>query len=88
MMSDPEPRRPWFRLVARTKRHTYYRAVSNVPGMLLFALIVVLGAAALVAAVRDYRHLHMLVREDRILGGIGLFLIVLGIWQGVKLARR
>lgn len=87
-MPDPEPKRPWFRLQGRSRRHTYYRAVSDVPGILLFALITLLGLAALGAAGWHWHASHRFVHADRVMAGIGVFLVVLGAWEGVKLARR
>ena len=84
---DP-PRKPYWTRGAKTKRHTYYMPANDLPGVLLFGLIAVLGAVALVVAA-----LHILVsaavtRRDGALLGIGLGLLVLGAAQAYRLWRE
>ena len=85
--SPPQAQGDW-RLAARTKRHAYWKPSSNLPGVLLFALIALLGGVALAATGWKAMANGALGHDDSVLGVIGLFCLALGVWQGFSLARR
>lgn len=88
-MSDPEPpKQPYWIRGPRTRHHIYYTPSSNLPGVLLFALIALLGALAVAVAVRHLLDTHVLVRKDAVLLSVGLFAFLLGGVQGVRLWRE
>ena len=83
---DP-PRKPYWTRGAKTKRHLYYTPGNDLPGVLLFGLIAVLGVVALVVAARHILVSEAVVRRDGTLLVIGLSLLVLGTVQGCRLWR-
>jgi len=84
---DP-PRKPYWTRGAKTKRHTYYMPANDLPGVLLFGLIAVLGVAALVVAARHILMSAAVVRRDGTLLVIGLGMLVLGAAQAYRLWRE
>ena len=83
---DP-PRKPYWTRGAKTKRHLYYTPGNDLPGVLLFGLIAVLGLVALVVAARHILVSAAVVRRDGILLGIGLGMFLLGTVQGYRFWR-
>lgn len=57
------------------------------PGILLFSLVAVLGLVALVFAVLHLSHGSNDPRREYLHGGIGLFCLLLGVRQALRLAR-
>ena len=90
VISDVPPEKPrkMWEFVTKTKYRTYYRATNNIPAATLFSLIVLLGSFALGVAIVHFRARHELVHDDRVLGGVGIFLITLGIWRGYRALRN
>lgn len=86
-MDRPRPRKPWFGPPLRGRRNTYYRAISNTPGILLFALIAALGAIALGFAGLHVWQGRPLGHDDMVLGGVGIGFLTLGLVQAIGLAR-
>ena len=84
---DP-PRKPYWTRGAKTGRHTYFTPADDLPGVLLFGLIAVLGAVAVVVAARHFLASEAVLRRDGMLLGIGLGLVVLGSVQGWRLWRE
>ncbi|HVY24030.1 MAG TPA: hypothetical protein VG962_11830 [Steroidobacteraceae bacterium] len=72
---------------ARTRRHRYFYPRNNMPGILLFGVIAVLGCLTLVVAMRHYMVARSLTNPDFVLGVIGLFAVLLSIYQSWKLWR-
>jgi hypothetical protein len=83
---DPPPKSYWTR-GARTQRHIYFSPADDLPGMLLFGLIAVLGAVALVVAARHILLSNAFVWRDGLLLLFGLVLLVLGTVQGYRMWR-
>ena len=83
---DP-PRKPYWTRGAKTKRHTYYTPGNDLPGVLLFGLIAVLGAVALIVAAWHILATEAVGRRDVTLLVIGLAMLVLGTVQGYRLWR-
>jgi len=83
---DP-PRKPYWTRGARTKRHTYCFPADDLPGVLLFGLIAVLGAVALIVSARHILVNEAVGRRDVTLLVIGLAMLVLGTVQGYRLWR-
>jgi hypothetical protein len=81
------PRKPYWTRGAKTARHTYFYPADDLPGVLLFGLIAVLGAAAVVVAARHILISEAIVRRDGTLLGIGLLAFALGSVQGYRLWR-
>jgi hypothetical protein len=79
--------KPYWTRGAKTKWHTYFYPANDLPGVLLFGLIALLGAAAVVVAARHILISDTIVRRDGTLLGIGLFAFVLGSVQGYRLWR-
>lgn len=75
-------KRGW-RLVGRTRRHTYYAPATNLPGKALFLLIGALGLVALAHAIRGHGAGH----SDLVLGIVGLACLALSVWQVGSLSR-
>jgi len=78
----------WWTRGARTSRHIYFYPTNNVPGVILFAFIVLLGCAALAVAVVRSTHSRHLDSQNAVLGGVGIFCIVLGAAQISRLIRN
>jgi hypothetical protein len=88
MQDDPEKREGrWWRRGRQTRLHVYYEPTSNVQGILLFSLLAILGAiAVIIAGIHDLQT-HSDQHENRVLGGIGLFCLVLALVQIRNLMR-
>ena len=84
--SEP-PRKPYWTRGAKTRWHTYFYAANDLSGVLLFGLIAVLGAVAVVVAARHIFMSGMLVRRDGTLLAIGGISLLLGGVQGCRLWR-
>lgn len=87
MASENDPPGGWWRRSDSTRRHIYYRPTSNRQGKLLFALIALLGVAALGFALFHMMQRHGLTHDDRILGSVGIACLLLAIWQMRALSR-
>ncbi len=87
MASRNDPPGGWWRRGDRTRRHIYYRPTTNRQGKFLFALIALLGLAALGIAAFNMMRLHTLTHDDSVLGAVGIACILLGIWQIRALSR-
>lgn len=73
---------------AKTRWHSYFQPRTNIPGVLLFGLIGLLGAFALAVAGWSAIAHGALARSDATLGAVGLVALALGAWQARALARR
>lgn len=86
-MSRDDPSRKWWRRGDGSRYHSYYRPTSNRQGQLLFGLLIVLGLVALGVAGLHWAHIAALAHDDKVLGGIGIGCIALGLWQIRALSR-
>ncbi|WP_263588866.1 hypothetical protein [Sphingopyxis sp. GC21] len=86
-MGRGDPSGKWWRRGDRTSYHTYYRPTSNRQGKLLFGLFVLLGLAALGLAGFHRAGMAALSHGDAVLGVIGFFSVLLGLWQIRSLSR-
>jgi hypothetical protein len=73
---------------AKTAWHTYYYPANDLPGVLLFGVIALLGVVAIVVAARHILIRDAIVSRDGTLLGIGLFACVLGCVQAYRLWRE
>ncbi|MES1189833.1 MAG: hypothetical protein ABUS47_02015 [Steroidobacter sp.] len=83
--NQPDDDQPYWIRVARTRRHIYYRARNNVPGMLLFGIIAVLGCVALIVGARHIIMAKSVQHPDVVLVIVGMGALLLGIYQGWQL---
>lgn len=83
-MSDQHPDRAYWTRVAKTRRHIYYTAADDWPGVTLFGLIGIAGVVA--AAVGAWHWLKAgLSRSDGILLVVGIGAVWLAVVQGWRL---
>jgi len=82
------PRKAYWTRSAKTRWHIYFNATDDLPGVLLFGVIAVLGAAAIFVAARHVLMSGALVRSDGALLAVGGFAFVLGGVQGYRLWRN
>jgi len=87
MTNQENPSGKWWRRGPSTRYHRYYWATTNRQGQLLFLLIAMLGFVAAGVAAFHWSQMDALAHGDKMLGGIGLFCIVLGLWQLRALSR-
>ena len=85
MIGYKPPKEPYWRRGASGRYHTYYTPATNLPGVLLMGLIAVLGALAVVIAVRHGLHSTPVARRDVVLGLCGVGAFAVGCVQAFKL---
>ncbi len=89
MQQPKEPKSPrWWTRGPRTSRHLYFYPTNNVPGVLLFALIFLLGCWALAIVIFHAMKTEHLVRQDVVLAGIGVVSATLGLAQIRRLLKK
>jgi hypothetical protein len=88
MSPKQEPPRKLWQFQERTRFHTYYTPTGNLQGVLLFALIAVLGVVAIAFVAVHFVRLHGLQHQDGVLVVVGFLCAILGTWQAWNLSRR
>ena len=78
----------WWSFAGRDRYHTYYKPTNNVPGIALFVLIAGLGTVAATVAGLHVLRLGHVVHADAVLGGCGLFVLLIGVTQARALLRH
>ena len=89
-MSD-EPSGPpgkWWVRGESTSRHRYFFPTGSLQGVLLFALIALLGLASLLVGAHHSIVRHDINRRGLVLCLVGFTCLLLGCVQGWKLARE
>jgi hypothetical protein len=87
MPSTPPPRGKWRPFTGASSSRRQDNAAISLPGLLLFALIIVLGFAALFAAFSHARAVQAFTGADRPLALAGAAMVLIGLLQARKLIR-